>query len=1106
MEDLIEKFSKKFKITKMETKNLIRQSLLQNNYEEEVSNLIGYENMDSIIYICKNRDLFLNTKKEESEFIWPGEEKQTSKYLEYILPTKKSIEINTEELICVSEVGKDHKYFDYDYFNPVQTHVFETAYKTDRNFLVCAPTGAGKTDIALLAILKALKSKNAKIIYIVPMKALATEITKKFQKKLRNHVVSEYTGDTDLTRNDLEISDILICTPEKFDVSTRKLDNILCSSISLIIIDEIHILQDDRGPVIEAIVARIFRFIVLNQKNIRIVGISATLPNYKDVAHFIRAEDVFNFTNEYRPVPLRISIVGIHKQKNNSNIEDTMIELIIEKMNKLSLEKQQLIIFVHSRSETVRTVKKIIKELFNEDFNDRKYNTQNDRKTNKNDKKMTPLLQEFIYKGFGVHHAGLPRNIRLEMESLFRNKKIDVLVSTSTLAWGVNLPAHAVIIKGTTFYDSDRGSFTDLGILDILQIFGRAGRPQYDTYGEAFLFTSSDKLSFYLPQLKNQNLIESNFLKSTVDLLNAEISLGNVNNIEDAIKWIKGTFMYVRMLKNPICYGITQKEYEEGNILNCITEYIVLAAKKLKESKMIEISVSDSTNFINLYSWSFKSTFYGRIASYFYISSETMKEWLEKTDFLFDEESIIRLMLNAKEFSSVILRQDEIFTLKGICTDLNIEYEESERCKLYTLAYCYIKNIPIFHFSLTCDSNFIAKNLQRLSLALERIFLFQNNFILFEKLFFITKKIFKIVKKNEKHEFRVSNIRIGRYLKINIEMDILDKVAIFIYKDPFKDDELIFSDYFSRKTEIFVECNVNEIKIRIIGCERWFESTKIVKIENIDSMKEYFKILYHFGYHSCEKVNWSLFDYKKSCKHFSIIYNQNEIMKNIENAKRNQVFITKKKIDYNFNEIKEKNLDFKFFYYNDSNLEVYLKEKTINLNNIIVFTDISSNLHNFEYFKCFLLSNYKINIELEEVYNENFHEKNKIITSLIFKRSLNIKDNIVIVCSNIHECIKTGQELRIKMSTITDTCIKNYDENYGVYWNTKPFKESKIVLLTLKEAKVFCNNELVIFKGLYDGKNELYNFSEIFRLFDERKIIIYENRNFITFFKSLYNL
>ena len=75
----------------------------------------------------------------------------------------------------------------------------------------------------------------------------------------------------------------------------------------------------------------------------------------------------------------------------------------------------------------------------------------------------------------GIHHAGMLRNDRTITEQMFECGVIKVLCCTATLAWGVNLPAHTVIIKGTEIYDPERGGFVDLSILDVLQIFGRAG-------------------------------------------------------------------------------------------------------------------------------------------------------------------------------------------------------------------------------------------------------------------------------------------------------------------------------------------------------------------------------------------------------------------------------------------------------------------------------------------------------------------------------------------------------------------------------------------------------------------------------------------------------
>ena len=102
------------------------------------------------------------------------------------------------------------------------------------------------------------------------------------------------------------------------------------------------------------------------------------------------------------------------------------------------------------------------------------------------------------------------RNI---VERLFRSGEIKMLVATATLAWGVNLPAYAVIIKGTDIYDPNLTDSRDLSILDVQQMFGRAGRPQYDTNGEAVLMTDHSKVSHYIGALTNSSPIDSKFLK-----------------------------------------------------------------------------------------------------------------------------------------------------------------------------------------------------------------------------------------------------------------------------------------------------------------------------------------------------------------------------------------------------------------------------------------------------------------------------------------------------------------------------------------------------------------------------------------------------------------
>ena len=112
-----------------------------------------------------------------------------------------------------------------------------------------------------------------------------------------------------------------------------------------------------------------------------------------------------------------------------------------------------------------------------------------------------------------MHHAGLVTSDRLTVEDMFLHNKIQVLISTSTLAWGVNFPARLVIIKGTEYYDAKSKRYVDFPVTDIMQMIGRAGRPQFDTFGIACVFVEQTKKNFYRKYLNDPFPIESNLLE-----------------------------------------------------------------------------------------------------------------------------------------------------------------------------------------------------------------------------------------------------------------------------------------------------------------------------------------------------------------------------------------------------------------------------------------------------------------------------------------------------------------------------------------------------------------------------------------------------------------
>lgn len=446
--------------------------------------------------------------------------------------------------------------------NPVQSKVYPIAFQSDEPMLLCAPTGAGKTNCALLTMLRtiaqfrdeetgAIDLDAFKIIYVSPMKALVQEQVQQFTERLRplGIKVAELTGDSQLNKQQISETQLIITTPEKWDVITRKsTDTSYTNLVRLMIVDEIHLLHDDRGPVLESIIARTIRRTDQTQDFVRIVGLSATLPNYKDVAAFLRVDvnkGLFYFDASYRPCPLQQQFVGITEKKAIKRFQ-VMNEVCYEKVLDQVSKDNPVMVFVHSRKETAKTAKFLRDMAMERDQQTQFINPTGASRVILEQETANisdPNLKDLLAFGFGIHHAGMNKLDRGTVEDLFNDRHIKVLVCTATLAWGVNLPAHAVILKGTQVYNPEKGRWAELSPQDVLQMLGRAGRPQYDQYGEGIIITNHSELQYYTSLMNQQLPIESQYVSKMVDNLNAEVVLGTIRNRDEAVQWLGYTYL-----------------------------------------------------------------------------------------------------------------------------------------------------------------------------------------------------------------------------------------------------------------------------------------------------------------------------------------------------------------------------------------------------------------------------------------------------------------------------------------------------------------------------------------------------------------------------------
>ncbi|KAJ1331494.1 pre-mRNA-splicing helicase BRR2 [Microdochium nivale] len=690
-------------------------------------------NLENLVFDQGNH-LMTNAKVRLPE----GSTKRTFKgYEEIHVPPPKKRNDPSDVLIPITDMPEWSRvpFSSAKSLNKIQSKCYPSAFEDDGNMLICAPTGSGKTNVAMLTILRELgKHRNPqtgdidldafKIVYIAPLKALVQEQVGNFGARLKEYgiTVSELTGDRQLTKQQISETQIIVTTPEKWDVITRKATDLTYTNlVRLIIIDEIHLLHDDRGPVLESIVSRTIRKTEQTGDPVRLVGLSATLPNYKDVASFLRVDvekDLFHFDGSFRPCPLRQEFIGVTDKKAIKQLK-TMNDITYNKViEHVGTHRNQMLIFVHSRKETAKTAKYIRdKALEMETINQiLKHDSGSREALNEAGSDATDAdLKDLLPYGFGIHHAGMSRVDRAEVEDLFANGLIQVLVCTATLAWGVNLPAHTVIIKGTQVYSPEKGSWIELSPQDVLQMLGRAGRPQYDTYGEGIIITTQGEMQYYLSLLNQQLPIESQLVSKLVDNLNAEVVLGNVRTRDEGVEWLGYTYLFVRMLRSPGLYSVGAEYEDDGALEQKRVDLIHSAATVLKKANLI--TYDEKTG-------KMKATELGRISSHYYITHGSMDTYNKLIQPSITTIELFRVFALSAEFKYIPVRQDEKLELAKLLGRVPIPVKESieePHAKINVLLQAYISRLKLDGLALMADMVYVTQSAGRILRAIFEI-------------------------------------------------------------------------------------------------------------------------------------------------------------------------------------------------------------------------------------------------------------------------------------------------------------------------------------------------------------------------------------------------
>ncbi len=385
------------------------------------------------------------------------------------------------------------------------------------NIVLASPTASGKTLIAELCALKHVLERGGKVIYLSPLRALASEKYEEFKKytdiqKPGGGKVSVgiSTGDFDTADNWLARYDIIVTTNEKADSLLRHrakwMDN-----ISAVVADEVHLLNEAaRGPTLEIVLARLMQC----NPHIQILALSATINNVDEIAGWLNAKHI---VTTWRPINLKEGVVlqdeVQYRNGESRKIEqETRLTVVNMVLNTLRNGGQALI-FASTRKNAVSAAKtvashmdkvlvpksgsKIVKKSLEEQTKCA-LEKEADKILNAGEHtQMGDELAELVRCAVAYHHAGLSGPHRKIIEDAFKERKIKVLTATPTLAWGVNLPARTVIIQDYRRFEAGLGNYP-ISVLDYKQMAGRAGRPKYDKFGESVLIAKTADEADYL--------------------------------------------------------------------------------------------------------------------------------------------------------------------------------------------------------------------------------------------------------------------------------------------------------------------------------------------------------------------------------------------------------------------------------------------------------------------------------------------------------------------------------------------------------------------------------------------------------------------------------
>jgi replicative superfamily II helicase len=593
------------------------------------------------------------------------------------------------------------------------------------NKLIAAPTGSGKTLLFELGILQKFvkSSKGMKCLYIAPTKALCAQISIEWSNKynVTGIIVKEITGDTEITDviHIIAAAQLIITTPEKWDSVTRNWQKhlFLFAKIDLILLDEIHFVGDiSRGGTYENIVTRMRIIYEEGRKrkshadSLRFIALSATLPdsNMVEFGTWLNCTgaSIHYFGNEFRPIPLRTHVLSypLINGQNNYMFEKTLNAKVVDVVNTYSNGNQTLI-FASTKNGTEELASFLLSSnqvsiVIPTCNGPTEYAIKQDINSIENMK-----LKMLIRAGYAFHHSGISSNDKSVVERLYLMGKIRILCSTSTLATGINLSAHLVIIKGTNAWRGTSAGYEAMARHEVIQMLGRAGRMGLGcNYGVGVIMCGEDQAHLYEHIEDRTEVIKSQLHAMLLEAIAVEVANGYIVDFITLTEWFQLSLHCIQLRK--------RRDFTP----DLIQKILLSAVTTLKNGQIVEYDAE---------SGAIKPSSFCHIMSRNMIKFSTMQLVLELKASS-STQDIVSQMCKSSDLDVVILRRDEKKFLNKAMALVRYPLKQkvqSPEQKAYVLILLMMEKIKVSieNFTLRLEQREICDNLLRLCAAITQV-------------------------------------------------------------------------------------------------------------------------------------------------------------------------------------------------------------------------------------------------------------------------------------------------------------------------------------------------------------------------------------------------